>query len=141
MPKGKGFAPLSWQILDGQNDIPICLLEASEKVVSGLIYYREVMHFNGTELNKELRHIQGKKTVELCLRFMNETHLPEGIEQEGHETFYERRQPIDSRLDVDKSFREQFNLMRIVDNESYPAFFDLNGERYVVHIHRMAKKD
>ena len=30
LPRDRGFSPLTWQIIDGQNEIPICLLEAAE---------------------------------------------------------------------------------------------------------------
>jgi len=141
LPKGKGFAPLSWQILRGKNVIPICLLEAAEKVDSGAVIYRDVMNFKGNELNNEIRHIQGVKTIELCSRFMNEKNIPQGVSQQGDESCYERRRPEDSRLNIDQTLRDQFNLLRIVDNENYPAFFDLNGDRYEIHIHRVINED
>jgi methionyl-tRNA formyltransferase len=42
----------------------------------------------------------------------------------------------DSRLDPMKSIAEQFNLLRVVDNSRYPAFFDLDGFRYIVKIEK-----
>jgi len=35
LPRGKGFAPVKWQILDGKKEIPVCLLETTEQVDSG----------------------------------------------------------------------------------------------------------
>ena len=29
---------------------------------------------------------------------------------------------------------QQFNLLRVVDNERYPAFFELDGRRYTIQI-------
>ena len=34
LPKGRGFAPMAWQILDGANEITFCLINASNKVAS-----------------------------------------------------------------------------------------------------------
>lgn len=31
---------------------------------------------------------------------------------------------------------EQFNLLRIADNENYPAFFILNGQKYILKIYK-----
>jgi hypothetical protein len=42
---------------------------------------------------------------------------------------------VDSRLDPDKSLRDQFNLLRVSDPVSYPAFFELNGRRFEISIH------
>jgi len=52
------------------------------------------------------------------------------------ESFYLRRRPEDSRLDPDKTIREQFNLLRVVDNEKYPAFFDLHGQRFLLKVEK-----
>lgn len=134
LPRGKGFSPLTWQILEGKNNIPICLLEAGEKVDSGNIVFCDTMHFEGHELIDEIRRVQGQKTIELCLRFLQASHPLEGTPQEGEESFYPRRTPKDSELDVNKTIREQFNLLRIVDNERYPAFFVLDGRKYILKI-------
>ena len=63
LPKGKGFAPLQWQILENKKN-SICLLEADEKFDSGAIIERG--HFlNGTELNTQLRNIQAVEIIKL----------------------------------------------------------------------------
>ena len=48
-----------------------------------------------------------------------------------------RRTPADSRLDPDKSIAEQFELLRVVDNQRYPAFFDHRGRRYRITIEKV----
>ena len=40
---------------------------------------------------------------------------------------------------VDKTIKEQFNLLRVVDNEKYPAFFDYSGTRYLLKIYKAEK--
>src|SRR3989344_8759331 len=70
LPKGKGWSPLTWQILQGKKTIPITLFEAEKDVDSGLIYIQERMQFRGDELVDELRHVQGMKTEELVMRFI-----------------------------------------------------------------------
>jgi methionyl-tRNA formyltransferase len=37
-------------------------------------------------------------------------------------------------LDPQKSLAEQFNILRVVDNDRYPAFFEWNGRRYNLKI-------
>ena len=56
-------------------------------------------------------------------------------------TFYRKRTPSDSCLDINKSINEQFNLLRVVDNERYPAFFKKNNIKYVVKIYKEKKND
>jgi UDP-4-amino-4,6-dideoxy-N-acetyl-beta-L-altrosamine N-acetyltransferase len=52
------------------------------------------------------------------------------LPQSGNESFYPKRTPKDSELDINKTIQDQFNLLRIVDNDNYPAFFELEGQRY-----------
>ena len=136
LPKGKGMSPLTWQILEGKNDIPITLFEAAEKVDSGSIYLQKVMHFQGHELVDELREVQGNTTNDLIVEFIKKYPNIRPIEQNGDETFYLRRSPKDSKLDINKNIREQFNLLRVVDNGRYPAFFNYKGYKYIIKIEK-----
>lgn len=138
LPEGKGWSPLTWQILEGKNEIPITLFEAAEAVDSGDIYLTGTMRFNGLELVNELRRTQAMATIELCMQFVRSYPeiLSAARKQTGPSTFYRRRGPQDSRLDPDQTIRSQFNLLRVVDNDRYPAFFEIDGERYVLRIER-----
>ncbi|MBI5223464.1 methionyl-tRNA formyltransferase [Candidatus Micrarchaeota archaeon] len=134
LPLGKGWSPLTWQILEGKNEIPITLFEAASQVDSGNIYLKDSIKLDGTELIDEMREKQAKKTFELIDRFLQEYPKIEGKKQEGKSTFYNKRGPKDSELDIDKTIREQINLLRTVDNERYPAYFVIKGKKYVLKI-------
>ena len=134
LPHGRGFAPLAWQIIEGSHTIPICLLEAADEADAGDVYYRDAMQFEGHELMDELRQRQGATTVALCQRFLAAPAPPEGRPQSGDATHYRRRRPVDSRLDPQRSIAEQFDLLRTVDNQRHPAFFELRGNRYRLSI-------
>ncbi len=138
LPLGKGWSPLTGQILEGKNEIPITLFEAVEQVDSGKIYLRNTLYFEGTELVDELRTVQAEVSIKLCLNFVKQypAIINDGYEQKGQSTYYKRRTPQDSRLDPDKTIREQFNLLRVVDNQRYPAFFELYGETYIIKIEK-----
>lgn len=139
LPHGKGWSPLSWQILEGKSHFPITLFEATEQVDAGKIYLQRELVFEGTELVNELRHIQGQATVDICIEFISKypSVLRDAQEQVGEESFYPRRRPIDSQLDVNKTISEQFDLLRIVDNNKYPAWFEHRGKKYVIKIEHM----
>jgi UDP-2,4-diacetamido-2,4,6-trideoxy-beta-L-altropyranose hydrolase len=138
LPKGKGWSPLTWQILEGISEIPVTLFEAKESVDSGEIYSQDVLNFSGHELIDELREALADCIVRMCCQFI-ETYpeiLKKAQSQEGTENFYKKRNPEDSRLDPKQSIAEQINLLRIVDNERYPAFFEWQGQRYVLRIEK-----
>ena len=136
LPKGKGFAPMTWQILEGKSEIPICLIEAADEIDSGAIIYRDAIHLKGHELCPEWHALQGEKTVELCLRFLKEKMPPVGAPQKSQGSVYPRRRPQDSALDPNKTIAEQFDLLRVVNNEDYPAFFEYGGLKYILKIEK-----
>lgn len=137
LPEGKGFSPLTWKILEGENSIPVCLFEAVEELDAGPIIYKEYINFNGDELLSEMRVKMGGMHIELGLRFLAEKYPLYGEPQKGMSTVYKRRSPKDSQIDPHKSIAEQFNLFRVVDNYAYPAFFELHGYRYKLRIEKI----
>lgn len=136
LPEGKGWSPLTWQIIEGKNECKISLFEASEEVDAGRIYLKDCIKLKGNELVEDIRKLQAEKTFEMCLEFLinYKKNMENSYEQNGKESFYPRRTPKDSELDINKSIKEQFNLLRTVDNEKYPAFFYLEGEKYFLKI-------
>ena len=138
LPKGKGMSPVTWQILEGKDKIPITLFEMEEKLDSGNIYLQDTMNFNGTELINEIRAKQAEYTFKLCQKFLENypdiLHL--GKMQSGQESFYKRRTPENSELDINKTIAEQFNLLRTTDNNKYPAFFKYKGEVFFLKIYK-----
>lgn len=136
LPQGKGFSPVQWQILDGCNEIPILLIDADSNADTGDIWLEDKIVLNGTELEDEWRALQGDKTIEICLKFVDNHNSLSKKSQLGSESFYRRRNPSDSVLDVNKTIIEQFNLLRIVNNKKYPAHFFINNIKYVLTIHK-----
>ena len=137
LPKGRGFSPLTWQILEGENTIPVCLLEAAAEVDSGPIVDREDIVYEGHELIEELRAGIAEAALRLFRRFLEADQPQAGTPQQGPAQIYARRRPEDSRLNPLKPIADQFNLLRVVDNDRYPAFFDLHGKRYKLSIEKM----
>lgn len=136
LPKGKGWSPLSWQVLEGENEIPVTLFEAHENIDSGQIYLQEFIKLDGTELLEELKTKQGELTNKLIEEYVCSFPTLLGRKQEGESSFYSRRTPKDSEIDIKKSIEEQFDLLRIVDNEKYPAFFIKNNIKYILKIYK-----
>ncbi len=141
LPHGRGFAPVAWQILAGQSDIPFCLIEADEGADTGPIALKDILTLNGTELCDEWRDLQGKMVVKMCKNYLQSSQIPQSTPQEGEGTIFPRRYPKDSEMDINKSVAEQFDLLRVVDNERYPAFFRHRGHRYKILIEKWNEND
>ena len=58
LPAGRGWSPLSWQVLEGRAQIPITLFECRKQVDSGDIYLQRHIQLNGSELVEDLRNLQ-----------------------------------------------------------------------------------
>lgn len=137
LPEGKGWSPLTWQVLEGKKKIPVTLIEASEKIDSGVIYDQLFIELDGSELINEIRQKQAEATQQLIINFLNSYPHNNGEPQRGNESFYPRRKPESSKLDVNRTIAEQFNLLRVCDNDRYPAFFELNGVKYIIKIEKI----
>ena len=135
LPKGKGFSPLQWQVLHGQNKIPLTLFEVVEQADAGPYYLKETLYFDGTELLDEMREKMAAKIVDMCFHYIDKYRHLKPVEQSGEETFYRRRTDADDELDIHKSIAEQFNHLRIGDNETYPLYFHYNNKKYFLKIY------
>ncbi len=136
LPEGKGWSPVSWGVLEGRDRIVVSLFEATEQIDAGDIYYQDEMILSGNELIEEIRYEQWRVTRNLLLRFINRYPYNQAIKQQGEESFYPKRTKQDSELDIKLPINDQFNLLRIVDNERYPAFFVKNGIKYLLKIYK-----
>ncbi|EAH7586102.1 methionyl-tRNA formyltransferase [Campylobacter lari] len=135
LPQGKGWAPLFHQVLEGKNEIIFTLFEADEKTDNGDIYLQKKLILNGLELYEELRDKQANFIIELCLEFLKNFPNIKKIPQKGKESFYPKRASKDHELDINKTIEEQFNLLRISNNEEFPAFFYKNGKKFILKIY------
>ena len=129
---------MTWQILEGASSIPmITLFEAVADLDAGSIYLQQKIALQGQELAEEWRVLLAQATLDLCLawfdRHQEVVHAAQP--QHGEASNYRRRRPIDSQLDPELSLAEQFNVLRVVDNQRYPAFFHWRGRRYILNIH------
>jgi methionyl-tRNA formyltransferase len=136
LPQGKGWSPTTWKILEGENEIPLTLFEAVDKVDAGDIYATSSILLDGHELIDEVREKEGKAIVDLALRFVDTHQDIVARPQEGEESFYPRRKPEHSELDPNKTLVEIFDQLRVADNERYPAFFTHRGHTYILKIHK-----
>ena len=136
LPKGKGWSPLTWQILEGKDKIPVTLFKAVDDIDSGDIYKKEIMSFRGDELIDELRVVQARHTRKLMFDFIKNFKNVKFLKQTGKSTYYPRRKPEDSRLDIHKSIKDQFNLFRVADNTRYPVFFHYRWHEYILKIYK-----
>jgi methionyl-tRNA formyltransferase len=134
LPKGKGFSPVQWQILNGQNEIVFTLFEATKEFDSGDIFLQKSIFFTGYELFDEIREIQARKTLELIGEFLEKYPEHDRKKQKGKETVFLRRKYNNDELDINKTIKEQFNHLRIANNNEHPLWFKIDGHEYTIKV-------
>jgi len=138
LPKGRGWSPYIWSILGGAEQITVSLLETSEPVDSGAIWLKTTFSLEGHELLPEINEKLFAAELLLMSQAVDQFYTIKPMQQMGEPGPYmAKRSPADSRLDPAKSIAEQFNLLRVVDSQRYPAFFDYRGKRYLIKIEKV----
>ena len=139
LPKGKGMSPITWQILKGKNKIVFTIFEANKNYDDGFYYYKKIINFQNTDLHSEIKDKQIKATINLLKKFFNNIKNLKKKKQQGKSTFYPLRKKSHSQLNIKKSLLSQMNLLRVVDNEKYPAFFYFKKKKYIIKIFKDEK--
>lgn len=138
LPKGRGWSPHIWGILGGESKIVVSLIEAMDKIDTGDIWAQQEIILEGHELIDEINAKLFEAELLLMTLAISDIKKLVPKKQEGDPgVYFSKREPKDSELDISKSIDEQFNLLRIVDSERFPAFFIKNGIKYLIEI----KKD
>ena len=134
LPHGKGFAPVQWQILKGKTIIPMCLIKAEINADSGDIYEKIYFKVSHTDLYDQIREKQAAATIRIIKKFLKKYPKIKAKKQKGKETFFKKRKKSDSKLDINKSIKEQFNLLRICNNNQWPAHLFYKNKKFIIKI-------
>jgi methionyl-tRNA formyltransferase len=138
LPEGRGWSPHIWGIVNGNNMLTLSLLEAEDKVDSGRIWLKTNVYLDGSELFSEINNKLFTAEVELIQRAVNEyeTIIPYEQYSDISLNYFPKRVPEDSRININDSILNQFNLLRVCDSERFPAFFELGGQRYTIKLEK-----
>lgn len=132
LPRGRGWSPHVWEIVNGGDNITLSLLEAEDKVDTGRVWLKREIPVGKTALWHEVNHLLFEAEISL-MREAVERHEhiePYAQSAEVEPTYYRKRTPQDSRIDPFESIADQFNLIRMCDPDRYPAWFELHGQKY-----------
>ncbi|TSA48471.1 MAG: UDP-glucuronic acid dehydrogenase [Nitrosomonadales bacterium] len=137
LPKDRGWSPHIWSILSGTSRITVSLLEADTSIDSGAIWLKTEFRLEGHELLSEINEKLFAAELLLMTQAVEQFEKIRPVQQLGDPGAYmPKRSPMDSRLDPNKTIAEQFDILRVVDSQRYPAFFDYRGKRYLIRIEK-----
>lgn len=137
LPHDRGWSPHIWRIVEGASRITVSLLEAKDPLDSGDIWKKVDFDLAGHELLPEINERLFAAELALMTAAVDGFGTIRPTPQEAGSGPYRRlRTAEDSRLDPDKTLAQQFDLLRVVDNDRYPAFIDHRGARYIIRIEK-----
>jgi methionyl-tRNA formyltransferase len=138
LPKGRGWSPHIWEIVHGAEAITVSLLEAEDKVDSGKIWKKLNIPVPKHALWDEINQLLFEAEIELINFAVQKFDIASPLLQKATDeaSYYPKRTPANSRIDVNKSIAEQFDLIRVCDPNRFPAYFEHLGIRYTLKLEK-----
>lgn len=140
LPYGRGWSPHIWQIINGAEEIIVSLLEAEDVVDSGRLWHQITIsipkHALWNEINEKLFNAEIALIDFAISEF--DTVIPIEQNKNINPTYFPRRNPVDSKIDPEKTIAEQFDQIRVSDPVRFPTFFDLHGHRYKLILEKIS---
>lgn len=139
LPKGRGWSPHIWELLNGEKYITVSLLDAAAAIDSGDIYKKVTVDIPRSALWNEINDLLFAAEIQLIefaiQNFENLKKYPQNSSIEA--THYPKRNPRDSEIDPNKPISEQFDLIRVCDPNRFPAHFHYRGEAYKIILEKL----
>lgn len=139
LPKGRGWSPQVWAILEGARTITVSAINAEERIDSGDIWAKKSFDVAPHELYDEINASLFKTEIALLDQVIGMVEKGDAPRPQPDEeaSYYPRRTPRDSELDPRLSIAEQFDKIRISDPDRYPAFFEMHGAVFSVSLKKV----
>lgn len=139
LPKGRGWSPHVWTIVQGGDVIYLSLIEAEDNVDTGKIWLKTEIPVDRGALWDEVNHQLFKAEIDLINEALNRYENIEPYVQrlDVEPTYFRKRTPLDSQLDPGQTIADQFNLLRMCDPARYPAWFELHGQKYRLTVEKL----
>jgi methionyl-tRNA formyltransferase len=137
LPHGKGWSPYVWEIINGATNITVSLLEAEDKVDTGDIWKKVNVVISKTALFSEINELIFNLELKL-MDFAIENYNTIKPEKQSNidSTYWSKRSPKDSEININKAISEQFDLIRVCDPKRFPAYFYKDGVRFNITIEK-----
>jgi methionyl-tRNA formyltransferase len=142
LPRGRGWSPHVWQIIEGESTLCVTLLEAEDKVDSGDIWHQMNVdipkHFLFDEINNALFDAE-LSLMDFALHNFDLV-IPQKQSEVIPPTYFAKRVPDDSQIDPELSIKSQFDLIRVCDTERFPAFIEMYGNKYAIKLEKIGNE-
>ena len=134
LPKGRGFSPVRRQIVRNKNKIKVLLIKCSKRADTGDIVENEMMQIQPFDLYDDIREKQFLATKRIIIKFLKKYPNIKSKKQKGKSTFFKKLRNLDDKLSLNKSIKDQFNILRSTDYKNYPNYFYYKGKKFYIRI-------
>ena len=143
LPEGRGWSPHIWQIIEGTNEIYVTLLFANDEVDTGDIVSQIKCHIPSTDTFTEINSKIFEAELELMSYAVNNYKEYKPIKQnmEITPTYFRKRKPSDSEIDINMTIKDQFNKLRVADHERYPSYFYFLDTKYTLTLNKVQDEE
>lgn len=135
LPNGRGWSPHIWTIINGAEEITLTLLEAEDEVDSGDVWKKVNVNIPKTALYDQINELIFDTELKLMDFAVENFNSVIPFKQSSEDTTYwPKRTPEDSEINIQKSISEQFDLIRVCDPNRFPAFFYKDGRKFILKV-------
>lgn len=127
VPYGRGGSPLQNLIIRGHKTTKLTALKMVRELDSGPVYRKTDLNLEGSA--KEIFQRAAPKVIEL-VKYIIESE-PQPKEQFGKIVTFERRTPEQSEITSSMGTNEIYDLIRMLDAETYPKAFVNIGSHHI----------
>ncbi|MFT6692982.1 MAG: methionyl-tRNA formyltransferase [Colwellia sp.] len=124
LPYGRGGSPLQNLISLGHKETKLTALKMTNQLDAGAVYLKAPLSLQGSA--QEIFERSAKLTFEMIKSIITLEPIP--IEQAGEVTNFSRRKPEQSRVQGNETLTELYDLIRMMDADSYPKAFMHHGD-------------
>ena len=137
LPHGRGWSPHVWEIINGASDITLSLLKAEDKIDTGDICKKISVPIPKTALFDEINELIFESEIRLMDFAIENYNTIESKKQTNIDsTYWPKRSPKDSEIDINQTISKQFDLIRVCDPQRFPAYFYKDGVRFNITIEK-----
>jgi methionyl-tRNA formyltransferase len=141
LPRGRGWSPHIWQLIDGAEFITLSLVEVEDVVDSGRIWYQKTFfvpkHALWNEINDKLFSAEIEFIDIAISQFYSVTPSPQ--RRDIKPSYFPKRNQADSKINPEESITSQFDKIRVCDPQRYPAYFEWLGHKYKLTLEKISE--
>ena len=145
LPKYRGFAPINWAMICGEQETGVTLFRINEgETDSGPVYAQKKVSIEANDYANDVYKKIITATVDLYLQLIKDLNNGELVftsQKESEASYTCKRTPADGRINWKQSSTEVLNFIRALAPPYPGAFCYLEEQKFIIHRAEKGKDD